>query len=434
MLLLAPGSTIFVYVTFGALARGVYEATRVAEFVTPRAVADPPGLRGLLTVWWRTHTLLWRPKHRLRFLVGCLQLGGLILAAGGAGFLTAVACLVPEGVAANLAGRTVAAGGGLPPAVYVGAALAVYSLGHAFSYVAQPDLVRSTGSMPRISLPATDVAWPEAVRLARAVYLYRQLLFLPPVACFLACVGAFIGLVDIDSHALNRAAAAGDAQANGELDPALALLLLSFAISYYAVLPIMRKGVHLLLPLPRAVLALEASRVAPTGTANLKIYGGIMDQHGVRRETVVAAAAALLTAARRVDSRSPLHPMASIMRATALYLRRYVSTLASMTEIVPAHVDDLLRRTTYIIAGPRQPGLYGDVAQTVSAFDGSGAPNPELRLLPRSRWVLRATWAANLLEAQAKVLTALWGTFILTVAIYLIVTHRLDLTKLQLGA
>lgn len=427
-LLLMPVSLLGIYLSLAAFARGIYELTSVVEKIPARAGSDHAGIWRVLLRWSRMQRLLWRPGSRLHCLRRLAMSCYFVCAAAAGGSLVALFCLIPLGVARNLIGQSQPAGAGVPAALCLGAVLGVSSLARALGYVTHPDRSRSVSEMPKLALSSAQVEWPRRVGVARSVYFYRQLHTAGKMAFGLAAGLVLLGLTDPATTLTAGPSSATSTPAQN----LYSFLVLASAAASWGLQWSLEKVVDVLQPLPRAVLALEAARGTVSSAASTRSYGGIQDPLGGQRESLAKAGDCLLRAARRVDSGSALHPVATILRGCAFYLRQHLASADSLATDVPSAVHDVLQAAEVLIAGPRQVSFYSQLARTVSAFDSNGNPNSILRASPPGRWAVLGVRAAGFIEAYSRALYAAWTVFILAVAAYFILTHQLDLRKLQL--
>lgn len=117
-------------------------------------------------------------------------------------------------------------------------------------------------------------------------------------------------------------------------------------------------------------------------TPRLGVQGANPDPLNWYRWRLAAASRSLERYAARLDRTiaKGSHPVASTLRATALYLRDYCQSKESLTTHLPHDVKSVIRSALFVTAGSARSQHYQDLAVLVDAFavDGS-ATNPARR-------------------------------------------------------
>jgi hypothetical protein len=139
-----------------------------------------------------------------------------------------------------------------------------------------------------------------------------------------------------------------------------------------------------------------------------------------------------MAAGRRIDAGSPLHPVASVIRGCAVYIRRFLARTDSLAAALPADLVNVLDQAVVVIAGPRRRQLLQQLAKEVSAFGVDGAPQAVLRSAAPSRWSELIGRTADSLDRYSRVVTPAWTLFTFGAVVVLIATGRLDLTSIQI--
>jgi hypothetical protein len=423
-LLLLPVSALTVFLTLVASAGAISILTGMLGPLPIRTGADHAGLRGSVTKWWRIQRIQWirsRRKAIISVSKGASLAAGLIFASLSVGAGATIIVRVPYEIARSLTDKPPNPAQGVPAVILLGAILGVRSFIRGSSYASHPDWGRFK-LLPKIVLEPQQVCWTRRVELARRVYLYKQLHAAVDISLVLAVLMVFAGLSDATTF-----------EPNQPVTPIQGYdwLLIASIVLTLGLRPVFKGLINGLHPTMRAVAALYECLV-PTPVRETDRQVEILDPLGQRRTDLSFAASSLMAAGRRIDSGAPLHPIASLLRGSAVYLRRFLASPDSLVSSFPPMVTDVIRQVIVVIAGPRDYGTYPHLAQSVSAFGVDGVPDAELRSRTTGRWMGLVERMAHLLEMYAKVFAALWALFTLAVVIALLATGRLHLTDMQL--
>jgi len=117
-------------------------------------------------------------------------------------------------------------------------------------------------------------------------------------------------------------------------------------------------------------------------TPRLGVQGADPDPLDWYRWRLAAASRSLERYASRLDRTiaNGSHPVASILRATALYLRNYYQGKESLTTHLPHHIKRVIRSALLVTTGSARSQHYQDLAGFVDAFPvDSSATTPARR-------------------------------------------------------
>ena len=427
VLLSIPGSVLIAFSGLAISAAATYGLSDVTRSFPVRARNDSAFLRGVARQWWEIQCIVWKRSRRkaIRMTVWAfVAIAGRLIVSAYAGFVATIIVWFPFGLANWFTGEPPMQG--IPVVWLVGAILGVTSLTRAMRYACQPERPHLFSNVPEISLLPGQVSWTRRVDFSRNVYRYVQLRNAANASFVLGPLLILTGLSD------SRISDSQPSPATWTTQDWYGLLLLLGLLLGGGVTLLLKSGVDAFLPTARAVVTVNECLRSSRSPAIGKRHASIIDPFGQWRAQLSRTTNALMAAGRRVDATAELHPVASILRGCAYYLRAFMASTDSLISVFPSAVKDVLKDTLVVIAGPRSTDSYQQLGHKVSAFEPDGAPKPALRVATASRWTRLIGRLAEFFETYSRLTAALWTLFTLAVVVVLIVTDRLDLTNIQL--
>jgi hypothetical protein len=130
--------------------------------------------------------------------------------------------------------------------------------------------------------------------------------------------------------------------------------------------------------------------------------------------------------ARQVPGTAP-HPVSTLLRAAARYVRQFLISERSLTASAPDELLEVLRSVVMLLVMPAETVSRQAVLQHVKAFDGDGSPAVELEPRPPGRLAVAASRAAAAIAGAAAPVTSLATVAAIATVLALFALHRLDI-------
>ena len=162
--------------------------------------------------------------------------------------------------------------------------------------------------------------------------------------------------------------------------------------------------------------------------------GLVSDPLGWRRPRLARLATHPSEASRALDARQPWgstpHPTATLFRATAAYIRRYLRNQRSISRRMPADITNVLEASALLLAMPRNASAYETLSSLVTAFDPDGQPGVEAEGKPPSRFPVAVRRAAEGINGLSTVLKSILAIVAIVIGLFLYALHGGDPSKL----
>lgn len=152
------------------------------------------------------------------------------------------------------------------------------------------------------------------------------------------------------------------------------------------------------------------------------------------RPRLARLATNLSEAARSLDARQPWgstpHPAATLFRATAAYLRRYLQNQRSLSRWMPADITNILEAAALLLAMRRNAAAYDALLKLVPAFDPDGQPDVEAEGKPPGRFLVAVSRTAEGINGLSTTLKSILAIVAIIIAVILYALHGGNPSKL----
>ncbi|MFI7543800.1 hypothetical protein [Actinoplanes sp. NPDC049599] len=420
LLLSFPASALAVFSGLIIPISTTYWITELLDRLPPPYHANARTLHHSILRWWSVTRAIWRisRRHSLkRFILHPLVFVCAVATAAIGGIGAALGAVIPYVLVRQLLDRPASVS---YLVIIAGGGVGVGMLFECVRYALWPRRLLM-GALPRLEIWGSDVSYRQRLGAAREVYSYLHMRIAVNLAVVIGPISFYTGVW-----------AGGDRASDpGGFSLGDALVIADFLLIFVLRYSLLRY-IDFLMIKPKAVAHLSGYSPFSLRSQD-NSYAGIRDDHLPDRKALDRNAELLSRLARRVDASSPFHPVASILLATSLALRSWLSNVDSMSVTMSSAIEGVQRKAIAVIVGPRRTSYYRSAALAVEAIDANGKPQSGLRDNPSGRMdrgaVLRL---AEHLETYAKIATAIWAIFSMAVVTYLILSGRLDITKWQL--
>lgn len=187
-------------------------------------------------------------------------------------------------------------------------------------------------------------------------------------------------------------------------------------------------------PTPQAGTAPGGSGQGGTPSGEPDLYGLISDPLGGLRGRAAQIAADLDDAAALLDKRQkrglPPHPVATLMRASAMSVRQYLGSQRSLRDTLDDDMKDLLAATLMLFAEHGNPAVYTRLAQLADAFNPDGSPAVETTRKPPGPLARLVGQAFAGIPKMSLTITSIAAMAAIILAVVLALLHLVPATQL----